>query len=206
MTISKVFHGSRSRKKSQAGIVLIVALICLVILSLGAIGLYRSTDVATLQAGSVSLMVDQNNKSEICVRRAVSWMADPASGLDVRSGADQPQFNYYGRQFTPAQSNAKYTVNANLLSTRNNGWMGTAPDIDAGDGVRLNCTIERLCQRVDKADKTHCEMATLPEGGQGLAGSQQPDVGNFPAYRITTRVDGTRGSAFLQVTVSPNAN
>jgi type IV pilus assembly protein PilX len=206
MSIATTNRARRARKQAQTGIVLIVALICLVVLSLGAIGLYRSTDLATVQAGNVSLMVDQNNKSELCVRRAISWMADPTSGLDVQSGADQPQFNYYGRQFTPTQSNPKYTVNANLLATRNNGWMGTAADINAGDGVILNCTIERLCQRTDKADKTHCEMATLPEGGQGLAGSQQPDVGNFPAYRITTRVDGTRGSAFLQVTVSPNAN
>jgi hypothetical protein len=192
--------------KQQRGIVIIVALICLVMLSLGAIGLYRSTDIVTLQAGSVAFMVDQNNKSELCVRRAVAWMSDPASGLDVQSGADQPQFNYFGRQFSPSQSNTKYGVHSSLLSSRVNTWMGNAPDIDGGNGVTLNCTIERLCLRADKADKTHCEMATQAEGGQGLSGSQQPDIGNFPAYRITTRVDGTRGSSFLQVTVSPNAN
>jgi hypothetical protein len=192
------------RIKQQAGIILMVALITLVVLSMGAIALFRSTDVVTLQAGAMAFMMDHNNKADLCVRRAVSWMTDPASGLDLSSGNDQPNFNYYGRQFTPAQLDARYGLHTSLVSNTNNAWMGAAPNIDAGGGVTVNCTIERLCQRVDPADRNHCQMATMPRGGQGIAGSQQPSVGAFPAYRITTRVDGTRGTQFLQVTIAPN--
>jgi type IV pilus assembly protein PilX len=190
--------------QQQAGLVLMVALITLILLSLGAVALFRSTDVVSLQAGAMSFMMDHNNKADLCVRRAMSWMTDPASGLNIASGNDQANFNYYGRQFTPAQTDAKYGVHTSLLAGGANTWMGAAPDIDAGGGVRVNCTIERLCQRIDPADRSHCEMATLPRGGQGLAGSQQPTVGSFAAYRITTRVDGVKGTQFLQVTVAPS--
>jgi type IV pilus assembly protein PilX len=193
------------RVKTQAGLVLVVALITLVVLSLGAIALFRSTDVVNLQAGAMAFSMDHNNKADLCVRRAISWMTDPASGLDLTVGTDQPNFNYFGRQFTPAQTNAEYGVHANLLSTTSNGWMGAAPNIDAGGGVTVNCTIERLCQNATAADRSHCQMASMPRGGQGIAGSQQPNVGSFPAYRVTTRVDGLRGSHFLQVTIAPNS-
>jgi type IV pilus assembly protein PilX len=197
----RVAHWARA--KAQAGIVLMVALITLVVLSLGAVALFRSTDMVNLQAGAMSFMMDHNNKADLCVRRAVSWMTDPGSGLNLASGADQPAFNYFGRQFTPNQTDAKYGLHSSLVSSTSNTWMGAAPNIDAGGGVTVNCTIERLCTRLDPADRTHCEMAALPRGGQGIAGSQQPTVGSFPAFRVTTRVDGVRGTQFLQVTIAP---
>jgi type IV pilus assembly protein PilX len=196
---------SAARRAGQTGLVLMVALITLVVMSLGAVALNRSTDVVTLQAGAMTFMMDNNNKADLCVRRAISWMTDPASGLDISSGNDQPNFNYFGRQFTPAQLSPAYGLHASMVAASGSAWMGNAPEIDAGGGVRVNCTIERLCQNITPADTSHCEMASLPLGGQGVAGMQQPSFGSAPAYRITTRVDAFRGTQFLQVTIAPEA-
>lgn len=192
-------------RQSQHGLVLMVALITLVLMSMGAIALYRSTDIVTLQSGAVAFMMDSRNKSDLCVRRAISWMTDPASGLDISSGTDQPNFNYYGRQFSPAQMNVAHGVHARMLDSSGFGWMGAAPTIDAGGGVSMNCTIERLCQNTTAADISHCEMASLPLGGQGVSGMQQPSFGGAPAYRVTTRVDSIRGTQLHQVTITPEA-
>lgn len=184
---------------------LFIALVALAAMALVAVAMYRSSDLANLQSGNVALLQDQANKGDICVRRVMTWMADPASGLDLNSGANQPAFNYYGTQFTPTALDARYGIASNLLTQPTNSWMGGAPDIDAGGGVRVNCVIERMCTRSTAADSSHCQMAGAAVGGQGKDGSIFPSIGVYPAYRVTTRVDGVRGTTFSQVTLAPRS-
>ncbi len=184
---------------------LFVALIALAAMALIGAAMYRSSDLAGLQSGNVALLQDQTNKADICVRRAMTWMADAASGLDANSGANQPAFNYFGTQFTPQALDGRYGMARNLLTQPTNAWMGAAPDIDAGGGVRVNCVIERMCTRPVAADASHCQMAGSQVGGQGKDGSTFPSIGVYPAFRVTVRVDGVRGTTFTQVTLAPRS-
>jgi type IV pilus assembly protein PilX len=193
------------RATRQRGVMLFIALIALAAMALVAVAMYRSNDLANLQSGNVALLQDQSNKADICVRRVMTWMSDSASGLDLNSGADQAAFNYFGTQFTPVALDARYGIARNLLTQPTNGWMGSAPDIDAGGGVRVNCVIERMCTRPTAADASHCQMSGAAVGGQGKDGSTFPSIGVYPAYRVTTRVDGVRGTTFSQVTLAPRS-
>ncbi len=197
-------HPRQRSGRRQRGVMLFIALITLAAMALVAVALFRSTDLATLQSGNVALMNDQSNRGDMCVRRAISWVSDPASGLDLDGTGNQAAFNYFGVQFTTAQMDARYGIPTNMLTQSSNGWMGTAPDIDAGGGVRVNCIIERMCTRPDPANASHCQMASSTITAQGKDGSSAgPTVGAFAAYRVTTRVDGVKGTTFTQVTLSP---
>lgn len=190
--------------RAQRGAMLVVVLVCLTAMALVAAALYRSVDLATLGAGNLALATDNQNRSEMCVRRAVSWMADTTtSGLDLNGTGTQAAFNYFGVQFKPGDMDMRFGLPKKLVAGGSNGWMGTAPDIDAGDGTKVNCVIERLCTQPKAADATHCQMSGGALGGQGKDGTMAPTVGNYPAYRVSTRVDGVRGTSFSQVTLVP---
>lgn len=192
------------RRRIQQGVALFVALITVAAMSLIAVAMYRSVDIATLQSGNIALLADQNNKADMCVRRAITWMSSGA--VNMQQGTTDAAHNYFGVQFTPAQLNERYGMHKNIVARSNNSWMGTAPDIDAGDGVRVNCVIERVCRRVDEADASHCQMPGGALGGQGKAGSEFPKVAALPVFRVTTRVDGVKGVTFSQVTLGPRQN
>ena len=191
-------------RRGQRGVALFVALITVAAMSLVAVAMYRSVDIATLQSGNIALMADQTNKADMCVRRAITWLSSGA--VNMQSGTNDAARNYYGVQFTPAQLDARYGMHKSLIASSDNSWMGSAPDINAGEGVRVNCVIERVCRRVDEADASHCQMPGGALGGQGKAGSEFPKVAALPVFRVTTRVDGTKGVTFSKVTLGPRQN
>ncbi|MFT4101748.1 MAG: hypothetical protein QM674_12050 [Burkholderiaceae bacterium] len=197
-------HPRRNGPRRQQGITLVVALITVVAMSLAALAMYRSVDVATLQSGNVARLTDQANKADLCVRRAITWMTD--GSIDLQSGASNAARNYYGVQFAPNEMDGRYNLNSRLVSSTDNGWMGAAPDIDAGEGVRVNCVIERACSRAEVAEASHCQMAGGALGGQGKDGTKEIGVGALPVFRVSTRVDSDKGVSFSQVTLGPRIN
>lgn len=195
------------RRSAQGGATLLIALITLVAMALVAVAMYRSVDVATLQSGNVALMADQNNKADLCVRRAVTWLSDPTSGLSLNSTADNAAFNYRATQFPPSQLDARYGLPSAMLSnSTSNSWMGSAPDITVpGDSsTRVNCVIERMCTQAGVPQTTFCQMPPVQPSTTG--GNADATVTTYPAIRVTTRVDGPRGVSFLQVTLGPRTN
>lgn len=197
-------QAQRNGPQRQRGITLVVALITVIAMSLAALAMYRSVDVATLQSGNVARLTDQANKADLCVRRAITWMTD--ASIDLQSGASNPSRNYHGVQFAPNDMDGRYNLHSSLVSNSDNGWMGSAPDIDAGEGVRVNCVIERVCVRAEPADASHCQMAGGALGGQGKDGTKEIGIGALPVFRVSTRVDSDKGVSFSQVTLGPRIN
>jgi hypothetical protein len=199
-------------RRRQDGITLIIALFWLMMMSLIAVAMYRSTDLATQSAGNLALATDNANRGDMCVRRVVSWINSTMQGNSKTLNPFRPveidyrinmYFNYRAKRFGPSDWDANYGLPSKLLSTKGNAnkWMGWAADIDAGDGTVVNCTVERLCTENRAPDASHCQMVDT-QMRQGSDGAMDPLLPFMPIYRISVRVDGKRGTSFSQVTFS----
>jgi len=182
--------GPRARMR---GVVLMVALIALVILSLGAIALVRAIDADSGMAGNFAFREASASAADIGLAQAVA--AFPGLGnLDV----DAPGTGYFASVATlgaPAPALARW----NGLTCRDPASVSVA-SVSCTDTsqYRMQVLIERLCTIKPVTDPL-AQCVTGDVADTGSKKSNAPDLGvdTLIQYRVSVRVRGPRNAESL---------
>lgn len=209
---------TRHFPSAQRGTVLIISLIILVVMLISAAALVRSFDISLTTAGNLAFKRDLAQQSEQATQTILTHFrpAGLLAGTTARE-ASNASLNYSA---VVLPSNPQGIPTA-LLTSDLPSSTGTAPDIDAGNGVTLRYVVDRLCSATGEPSLTACMLAdsTIPRGGDARrlqrggaehssgavteggppGGTSTPSV----IYRISVRATGPRGTqSFFQTTFS----
>jgi len=189
----RTLQAASSRKlhrRSQSGVVMIIALLALVILLISSVALIRSFDTSMLLAGNLAIKRDLLNQGERGVDQAVTLLSTGSLASEALRDADQAGQNYFA---TKLPSNSQGVPTA-LLGEEEYAKLGKQhlPDIDAGNGVRIRVIIDRQCRALGEFTPENCmaPIAAADPGGSDFL--KKPSGDSRPAYRISVRVQDTQ--------------
>lgn len=190
-----------SAPHAQRGIVLFVALIALVVMTLAAIALARSVDIATQIAGNLSFRVSGTHASDAGIETARNWLLTTTADLtQAVSGIGYfPTFNGGATGvFDPATFD----------------WATKAPQAPITDSLGNSTlyVIHRMCENTGDPGSAATNCVSAPaSGSSGGNSNSSTSYGDFmcvstycnassnPMYRITTRTVGPRNTVtYLQ--------
>lgn len=176
----------------QSGVVLIIALIVLVAMTLAAIALVRSVDVATQIAGNLAFRQSGVQAADSGVEVARKWLmsqnANVLNGTTVVAG-------YFAAGF------ANSVKPVDKLD-----WDNATPVSEDAAGNTPKYVIDRMCDLSGDPMTTpniHCFSAPtsasgnsnrVKEGGEFSCMGNLCTASNNPYYRITVRVSGPRNT------------
>jgi type IV pilus assembly protein PilX len=171
----------------QAGVVLFIALIALVVMSLAAVALIRSVDTNTMIAGNLSFKQSALISSDSGVETALSWLTS-----QTNLNENQNTQGYYATSADEAKTladspNAK-DATGNLLT-----------DGVDGSGNTIKYIIQRMCKNSGVADTSHCLYGPAGEDANSKSNCDlsNPCLGEPTGallYRITTKVTGPKNT------------
>ena len=211
----------RSSSRAQSGAGLVVALIMLIVMSLGAIALVRSVETGSLVAGNFAFRQSALLASDAGSEAAVQWLIPLAALPDLYT--DQTARGYYasvpdGLDITNSGSSTSSSGVKVLIDWDNDQCqsqsgivcVAAAPALAtdaAGNSIRS--VIHRLClsagSPTDAANS--CLLYQDASGGSAKkSGISYGNVKRFQAsvgvyYRITTRVMGPRNTIVFTQTM-----
>ena len=190
---------SKSRSAKQAGVVLFIALIALIVMSLAAVALIRSVDTNTMIAGNLSFKQSALISADSGVETALGWLnnqsvpntdpnADPKADLNANLNAQ----GYY----------ATSADDAKTLADSSNAKLASGSNINAGldrSGNTIQYIIQRMCKNTGAADTSHCLYgpAGEDENSKSHCDLSNPCLGEPTGallYRITTKVTGPKNT------------
>jgi Tfp pilus assembly protein PilX len=197
---------------------LVVALVVLVVMSLGALALVRAVASGLLVAGNLAFREAAVLAAESGSESAISWLSERAATTDLLS--DQPEAGYYAS--LPVGLSLSGDGNASTRATID--WdddqcaartgircftAASALPIDAA-GHRVRYVIHRLCRTAGSSDAAanSCLLFRSAQGGSSNRGqlsygaSKRFQSSDTVYYRITVHVRGPRNTtAFVQTLV-----
>lgn len=174
-------------RSRQHGVVLFVALIAMVILSLGGVALVRSMDAGTSVAGNLAFrqasVVAANHAVEDAVYKL--YKAPPASLINPT--ADDIPKNYYAElqlgekaDGTPAALAGTYPPAGYAMSV----WT------DPASLVEVRHVIERVCNAAGTPSIASCDLLPPKKSPAGTDNEYKGiPIPAIPHYRVTVRVD-----------------
>jgi type IV pilus assembly protein PilX len=200
--MSKVLHqrtALEQARRGQRGVTLLMAIIALVVMTIGAVALVRSTNTSLRLSGNLAFKRDLVNQAERGVALA---LADLRAGALSTAGsriADAGTRNYSATVLASTQGIPNVLLNDTAFAAA----FTRADTTDAGVTVRY--VIDRQCSPGTGAfSVANCtsvaKSATLKAGEPGA-----PPLGNIesPVYRISVRATGPRGAqTFMQTTLA----
>jgi type IV pilus assembly protein PilX len=198
LVTAKSQYKEANLKKQQAGVVLIVTLIALVIMLLASVALIRSTDTNLLIAGNMAFKRDLINQAERVIPQIKTRLSTGALSSESAKQTDLTTQNYYA---TTQASNASGIPNVLLALADNN----TNNIVDASLDIRVRYVIDRMCLDTGEATESKCTLAgsSSDGNGQGVLGGPKSGGVNYPVYRITLWATGPRNTqAYVQTTYS----
>jgi Tfp pilus assembly protein PilX len=208
----------RRMRANYRGAGLVVALVVLVVMSLGALALVRAVASGLLVAGNLAFREAAVLAAESGSESAISWLSERAATTDLLS--DQPEAGYYAS--LPVGLSLSGDGNASTRATID--WdddqcaartgircftAGPALPIDAA-GHRVRYVIHRLCRTAGSSDAAanSCLLFRSAQGGSSNRGqlsygaSKRFQSSDTVYYRITVHVRGPRNTtAFVQTLV-----
>lgn len=203
------------RRKRQAGIVIIMTLIALVILLITGVALIRSVDSTLNIAGNISFKRDLVNQADLGIAAAMTSMTSSAGALysdDVRA-ADLFSANYSATKLdSNNQGIPLVLINSSTFSSKG---MNAALDITPTDAASnsMQVTIRYVIDRQCSASGTfttikYTSCAYVPSGG--LSGDSTQDAFDNNAgtsdraiYRISVKVTGPHNTeTYAQTTIT----
>jgi Tfp pilus assembly protein PilX len=208
----------RRMRANYRGAGLVVALVVLVVMSLGALALVRAVASGLLVAGNLAFREAAVLAAESGSESAISWLSERAATTDLLS--DQPEAGYYAS--LPVGLSLSGEGNASTRATID--WdddqcaartgircftAGPALPIDAA-GHRVRYVIHRLCRTAGSSDAAanSCLLFRSAQGGSSNRGqlsygaSKRFQSSDTVYYRITVHVRGPRNTtAFVQTLV-----
>lgn len=198
---NRAFHTSHFvARRSQRGVVLIIALIVLVSMTLAAIGMSRSIDTGNVIAGNMAFKQATLAGGDIGSKVAYDWL-NSASGGTTLQNTDTTQ-GYVATM--PTDSPDWNDPNAPIWTSARTLNGGVADN--AGNVVRY--VIHRMCTTTGGYNDpgNQCLMSattsSATEGNDQSIGAAQYQGTPQLYYRVTTRVDGPRNTyTVVQMTV-----
>jgi Tfp pilus assembly protein PilX len=208
----------RRMRANYRGAGLVVALVVLVVMSLGALALVRAVASGLLVAGNLAFREAAVLAAESGSESAISWLSERAATTDLLS--DQPEAGYYAS--LPVGLSLSGEGNASTRATID--WdddqcaartgircftAASALPIDAA-GHRVRYVIHRLCRTAGSSDAAanSCLLFRSAQGGSSNRGqlsygaSKRFQSSDTVYYRITVHVRGPRNTtAFVQTLV-----
>jgi type IV pilus assembly protein PilX len=205
-------------RANYRGAGLVVALVILVVMSLGALALVRAVASGLLVAGNLAFREAAVLAAESGSESAISWLSERAATTDLLS--DQPEAGYYAS--LPVGLSLSGEGNASTRATID--WdddqcaartgircftAASALPIDAA-GHRVRYVIHRLCRTAGSSDAAanSCLLFRSAQGGSSNRGqlsygaSKRFQSSDTVYYRITVHVRGPRNTtAFVQTLV-----
>ena len=189
-------------RRRQSGVVLLIALIAVVILAIGTVALFRSSDAALFNAGNLAFKRDMTNRGELGIVAAKAALTSGALNQESTRQSKQLASGYYATM----QATGTHGVPSTLISYQAGKTSQALPTINGGDGITIYYMIDRLCTATGSTDPSNaCVVSSIgsAKGGTVLPYRGQAQPPSVPVYRISVRVDGPRNSqTFLQTTVS----
>jgi type IV pilus assembly protein PilX len=223
MNNSSIGRTDMAPRPRQKGLSLIVVLIALLIISLAAAALLRSSDTGTLVSGNLAFQKTALASGDAATEAAITWLTTTGVSLFDDSAAN----GYYASTLDGCDLTGTRTP-ANVADDVN--WTGPDPGVACNanaltpatqpTGVSADYTVRYLINRVCNAEgdpnalyaKDGATIMACSRLGAGAStGSTRggPSYGNTPLtgesqqyYRITVRIDGPRNTVrYIQALV-----
>jgi len=202
--------------RRQRGVVLVFALIALLILMIGAVGLVRSFSSTQLNAGSTAFKKDLVNRNEAVVGRVLTLVRQP-NNLSSETVAANPVttggINYSPRILSYNNQGIPDVLLMNDSDFNASGAGSTNNDIPMSDGVTVRFVIDRQCDSAGAASTLgtgRCitgnsqitgGSSDVPIRAENASRGGAGAVTVSPVYRLTIRAIGPRNTmAFYQTT------
>jgi type IV pilus assembly protein PilX len=194
------------QKFNQAGVVLFVALIALLVLSLAAVGLIRSVDTSTLIAGNLAFKQSAKYSSDHGIESAIAWLNNnPAQleGNSTNNGYFAGLTKEADADYDNGPGNDKDKLfNADTWSEKTAFASGDDINlgVEANSGNTIRYIIQRMCKNAGPADSTNeCLYGAGQDGGNSNSstayiGGAKGNTSRSPIYRVTARVDGPKNT------------
>lgn len=199
----------------QQGLSLIVVLVALLVISFAAIALLRSSDTSTLVSGNLGFQRSALASGDAATEEAIGWLEanDAGGGLF----ADDEDLGYFATTADNCDLTGSRTpddddddvdwTDADPGADCNMAARTVTPD-GVADGFEVRYVINRVCNAAGDPNSVLAAdgataMACSRAGGGASEGSTKGGAayGNMPLtggaqtyYRITTRIDGPRGT------------
>ena len=203
---NKVKLAPTPQAEKQAGIVMLITLIALVIMLLASIALIRSTDTNLLVSGHLSFKRDVVNQAERPVPVIKQLFSTTSTPVGVLSTAVSRQQDIVASNyFATIQASNAFGIPTALLDTSSAVYTNAATTISGGTGtgVTIRYMIDRMCLTAGAANTTSCSISKSSSDptGQNKQSSGKPAGIDTPIYRISIRATGPRNTeAYIQST------
>jgi len=222
MNISSIGRIGVTPRPRQKGLSLIIVLIALLIISLAAAALLRSSDTGTLVSGNLAFQKTALASGDSATEAAIIWLVTPG----VTLFDDSPANGYYastldGCDLTGTRTPAVVADDVNWTgpdpgAACNANGLTPAQPAGVAAGYTVRYVINRVCNAEGDSNALYAKdnatiMACSRLGAGASEGSTRggPSYGNMPLtgesqqyYRITVRIDGPRNTVrYIQALV-----
>ena len=198
-------------KRAQAGMVMIVALIVLVLMTLGGLALMRSMDTSNMIAGNMAFQQSATHSADTGIEAATAWLEFQNTGATL--DYDQPVIGYSAS----TGNNAAYRSGEKLWADISGNGVCLLPvlggvqctaspgTLDAS-GNTVAFVVQRLCNGTGPRNGAFCAVApgsNTSTGNNEGAGEDTVQFSSAVYYRISVRVVGPRNTIiYVQSIVS----
>jgi type IV pilus assembly protein PilX len=201
-------HLKSMRMLKQRGVVLFIALIALLVLSLAAVALIRSSDTNTLITGNLAFKQAATASADAGVEAAITWLQSQNNGSALDNsiasvGYTASTTNNAGDPIGTAYWDA---LSANVCLLPIAGGVCSAAGVEDASGNIVAFIIQRLCKATGGSTGAQCIASTSSSSTQGNnegAGEDTLEFSTAVYYRIIVRVTGPRNTvSYVQSIVS----
>jgi len=204
---------SRSSRRGQGGIIMVVTLIALAVLLLGGVALMRSSDTSSALAGQIGFRRDLKNQGERAMSMALTSLKSGALSASATRLTNRASSNYSAVQLEANDNGIPKVLLKSDADFKAAGYTINIVDADSSagnstSGVKARYVIDRLCLAADTTADASCGKTNVVVSNSGQDHNAQQLSVTFRStslviYRITVRVDGPRGTqAFFQSSVA----
>ena len=199
---------------NQAGVVLFIALVALLVMSLGAVALIRSVDTNSQITGNVSYKQTAQESSSYGIEN----MADTLGiKLTAYQEVDDAGNGYHAtcKTFDQGVTNP---CNGSDLTDEDNWSPGTTSRLASGlaiangldaYGNKIQYIVERMCKSAGPATKANCLMVSsnANNNSKNVIDMPRADIPEslveVPVYRVTVQVTGPKNTiSYIQAFIS----
>jgi type IV pilus assembly protein PilX len=189
--------------RRQRGATLIIALISLVILSISALAMMRSTSTSLFMAGNLAFKRDVANQAERAIAAAITDMATGSLTSDSTRLNNSTARNYSATTLATSTEGIPSVLLSDTAFAAA-GFTNARDIVDAPSSVTVRYVIDRQCTAAGAFDASGCQtiIPSPPKSGGGTNDPNgNPGADRRPAYRISVRITGPRGiQTFVQTT------
>jgi type IV pilus assembly protein PilX len=202
--------GYQMQTGKQAGFVLFIALIALVVMSLAAVALIRSVDTNSQVTANLAYRQSATLSSSYGLEAVAQTIGKKAKGYEISDDATNGFYASCDKFDTNSTTNLcggeKLTLDASWVPGTKSAYADNLPGITAGKdayGNTVQYIVERMCKSTGTGDKDRCMLTGASSDnsshvstGSATGGKSNPnETVDQPIYRITVRIAGPKNTA-----------